>query len=69
LAILSAETYQRFRLRERREQARAQIFEIAARRRAQPDWRQAFDLMDELSQHADLSDDELGVLIDRAVHA
>ena len=69
LAILSAETYQRFRLWERREQARAQIFEIAARRRAQLDWQQAFDLMDELSQRADLADDELGDLIDRAVHA
>lgn len=67
LAILSAEAYQRFRLWERREQARAQIFEIAARRRAQLDWQQAFDLMDELSQRADLSEDELSHLVDRAV--
>ncbi len=69
LAILSAETYRRFRLWERREQARAQIFEIAARRRAQPDWQRAFDLMDELSQRAVLSDDELSHLVDRAIRA
>jgi len=69
LAILPAESYQRFRQWEQREQARARIFEAAARHRAQPDWQPAFDLMGELSQRADLSDDELSDLTDRAIHA
>jgi len=68
-AILSAEEYHRFRLWERREKARAQLLGAMAQRRAQPAWREAFQLMDQISQRADLSDDKLSDLIDRAVHA
>lgn len=67
LAILPVEEYSRFKAWEQRERVRVRLLAESARRRARPDWGRAFEVMDELSQRAELSDEELERLIERAV--
>ena len=68
-AILPADEYSRYLEWERRERVRARIFAEMTRRRAQPNWRQALAMMNEISQRANLSDGELNALVDRAISA
>lgn len=68
-AILPADEYSRYLAWERRERVRVRLFDEMTRRRAQPNWRQAFAMMNEISQRANLSDGELNVLVERATGA
>ena len=66
-AILSADEYARFKTWERREAIRSRIFSEVERRRARPNWAEAFKFMDTLSQRAQVSEDDFNQLVDRAV--